>query len=161
PASHQRSPAATTRPVGGRIPARPRRRRATMGRHDGPAAARRHDAGETRHAVTDSPSAAGDAAPHASSSGSATTGRAAAASDKPVVWFPDTSALIPLAVHQPLHDAVITLLSAQRRVLLQVVIDELAALTGGSPPTARWAAIALRQLAWLGTPVRVDDPEGT
>jgi hypothetical protein len=77
------------------------------------------------------------------------------------VWFPDTTALITLAVHQPLHDAVVAVLSAERRVLLQVVIDELDALTGGSQPTARWAAIALGQMTWLGAPVRVDDPEGT
>jgi hypothetical protein len=80
---------------------------------------------------------------------------------KPVVWFPDTSALVTLAVHQPLHDAVVTALSGSRRVLVKAVVAELEGLARGSSPTAGWAGQALKQLEWLGEPVRVDDPVGT
>lgn len=34
-------------------------------------------------------------------------------------------------------------------------------LAQGTPPTAGWASQALKQLDWLGEPVRVDDPLGT
>jgi hypothetical protein len=80
---------------------------------------------------------------------------------KPVVWFPDTSALVTLAVHQPLQDAVVTALSNSRRVLVKAVVAELEALTQGTSPTAGWASEAIKQLEWLGEPVRVDDPVGT
>ena len=80
---------------------------------------------------------------------------------KPAVWFPDTSALVTLAIHQPLHDAVVTALSSSRRVLVKAVVAELDGLAQGTPPTAGWAKQALTQLEWLGSPVRVDDPVGT
>lgn len=80
---------------------------------------------------------------------------------KPVVWFPDTSALVTLAVHQPLHDAVVAALSNRRRVLVKAVVAELEGLAQGTSPTAGWATRALNQLDWLGVPVRVDDPVGT
>lgn len=88
-------------------------------------------------------------------------GSADVAPDKPVVWFPDTSALVTLAVHHPLHDAVVTALSNSRRVLLKAVVAELDGLAQGMSNTARWAKRALGQLEWLGEPVRVDDPVGT
>jgi hypothetical protein len=78
-----------------------------------------------------------------------------------VVWFPDTSALVTLAVHQPLQDAVIAQLSNKRRVLVKSVVAELEGLAQGSSPTAGWANRALKQLDWLGKPVPVDDPVGT
>lgn len=81
--------------------------------------------------------------------------------DKPVVWFPDTSALVTLAVHQPLHDAVVAALSDRRRVLVKAVVAELDGLARGTSPTASWAGQALKQLDWLGVPVCVDDPVGT
>ena len=80
---------------------------------------------------------------------------------KPVVWFLDTSALVTLAVHQPLQDAVVTALSKSRRVLVKAVVAELEGLAQGTSPTAGWARQALKQLEWLGEPVRVDDPVGT
>lgn len=81
--------------------------------------------------------------------------------DKPVVWFPDTSALVTLAVHPPLHDAVVATLSHHRRVLVKAVVAELEGLARGASPTAEWAKRALGLLDWLGEPVRVDDPVGT
>jgi hypothetical protein len=78
-----------------------------------------------------------------------------------VVWFPDTSALVTLAVHQPLHEAVVVLLSDTRRVLVKAVVAELEGLARGASPTAGWAGQALKQLDWLGESVRVDDPVGT
>lgn len=80
---------------------------------------------------------------------------------KPVVWFPDTSALVTLAIHQPLHDAVVTQLSSGRRVLVKAVVAELEGLAQGNSSTAKWASRALTQLDWLGNPVPVDDPVGT
>jgi hypothetical protein len=80
---------------------------------------------------------------------------------KPAVWFPDTSALVTLAIHQPLHDAVVNALSNSRRVLVKAVVAELDGLAQSTPPTAAWAKRALGQLEWLGKPVRVDDPVGT
>src|SRR5215217_1987303 len=71
-----------------------------------------------------------------------------------LVWFPDTSALVTLAVHQPLQQAVRAVLSAHHRVLVQVVVDELESLAAAGGPVAKWAAIALNQLDWLGEPVR-------
>jgi hypothetical protein len=80
--------------------------------------------------------------------------------DRPVVWFPDTSALVTIAVHPPLQKAVVAALSGSRRVLVRAVVAELEGLAQGSPPTAAWAHQALRQLDWLGEPVPVDDPVG-
>jgi hypothetical protein len=84
-----------------------------------------------------------------------------APSAKEQVWFPDTSALVTLAVHPPLQRAVVATLSEHRRVLIKAVIAELEGLSTTSGPTAAWAAVALGQLEWLGEPVRLDDPEGT
>jgi len=79
---------------------------------------------------------------------------------KPQVWFPDTSALITLAVHQPLQEAIVDALAAKRRVLLAAVVAELEGLTRQSQPSASWAKTALGQLGWLGKPVVVDSPTG-
>ena len=76
------------------------------------------------------------------------------------VWFPDTSALITMAVHAPLQQAVRKTLSAHRRVLLGVVVAELEELAKAAHPTAAWATTALCQLDWLGKPVGVDEPAG-
>lgn len=80
--------------------------------------------------------------------------------ERPVVWFPDTSALVTLAVHQPLHDAVVAVLSKHRRVLVKAVVAELDGLARGSSPVAGWARLALKQCDWLGEPVPLDDPVG-
>ncbi|HEV3356715.1 MAG TPA: hypothetical protein VG247_07950 [Pseudonocardiaceae bacterium] len=80
---------------------------------------------------------------------------------KPAVWFPDTSALITLAVHEPLHAAVRAVLSRQRRVLVTAIVDELDSLSRARGSLADWARTALGQLDWLGRPVEVDVPVGT
>lgn len=80
---------------------------------------------------------------------------------KPEVWFPDTSALVTLAVHPPLQRAVAATLSKHHRVLVETVVAELQGLAGTSDTTAAWAGTALGQLDWLGASVRVDDPVGT
>jgi hypothetical protein len=77
------------------------------------------------------------------------------------VWFPDTSALVSLAVHLPLQQAVQATVSAHRRVLVTAVVAELEELAKTPTPTAAWAGAALGQLDWLGEPVRLDDPAGT
>lgn len=79
----------------------------------------------------------------------------------PPVWFPDTSALVTLAVHEPLHAAVVSTLSAHQCVLVKAVADELESLTRVDGPIAKWAATALGQLDWLSAPVPLDDPAGT
>jgi hypothetical protein len=79
---------------------------------------------------------------------------------KALVWFPDTSALVSLAVHLPLQQAVQATLSPHRRVLVTAVLAELQELAR-STRTAAWAGAALGQLDWLGEPVRLDDPDGT
>jgi hypothetical protein len=84
-----------------------------------------------------------------------------AASEKALVWFPDTSALVSLAVHLPLQQAVQATVSAHRRVLVTAVVAELEELAKTPTPTAAWAGAALGQLDWLGEPVRLDDPAGT
>lgn len=76
------------------------------------------------------------------------------------VWFPDTSALVTLAVHLPLQQAVATVLSAHGRVLARAVLVELERLATTSDMTAIWASTALSQLGWLGEPVALDDPAG-
>jgi hypothetical protein len=83
-----------------------------------------------------------------------------AASANPQVWFPDTSALVTLAVHLPLQQAVVATLSAHYRRLLQAVVTELEELAATSDITATWAGTALGQLAWLGESVPLDDPAG-
>jgi hypothetical protein len=80
---------------------------------------------------------------------------------KPHVWFPDTGALVTLAVHPPLQRAVVATLSAHDRVLVEAVVAELEGLTATSHAAAAWAGMALSQLDWLGAPVRLDDPVGT
>ena len=82
-------------------------------------------------------------------------------SAKPLVWFPDTSALVSLAVHLPLQQAVQATLSGHRRVLVAAVVAELEELAKSPTPTAAWAGAALGQLDWLGEPVRLDDLAGT
>ena len=84
-----------------------------------------------------------------------------AGSAKLQVWFPDTSALVTLAVHLPLQRAVVATLSAHCRVLATAVVAELEGLATTSDTTATWASTALGQLDWLGEPVRLDDPAGT
>jgi len=84
-----------------------------------------------------------------------------AASARPMVWFPDTSALVTLAVHPPLQRAVAATLSAYDLVLVESVVAELEGLAGTPDAAAAWAGTALGQLDWLGAPVRVDDPAGT
>jgi len=80
---------------------------------------------------------------------------------KRAVWFPDTSALVTLAVHAPLHQAVVETLLAHDRVLVEAVVAELKGLAATPDPVAIWASTALAELDWLGVPVRVDDPTGT
>ena len=80
---------------------------------------------------------------------------------KPVVRFPDTSALVTLAIHPPLQQIVTSALSNTRRVLLQAVVTELQGLEQVGGDLGGWAAAALGQLDWLGAPVLVDDPVGT
>src|SRR5258708_5544788 len=89
----------------------------------------------------------------------ASSGSAAGA--KALVWFPDTSALVTLAVQLPLQQAVQARLSAHRRVLVTAVVAELEELAKSPTPAAAWAGAALDQLDWLGEPVRLDDPAGT
>ena len=80
---------------------------------------------------------------------------------KPQVWFPDTSALITLAVHPPLQQATVDALADKKRVLLVAIVAELEELTRLLQPLASWARTALRQLEWLGDPVVLDSPSGT
>src|SRR6202167_6790708 len=80
---------------------------------------------------------------------------------KPHVWFPDTGALVTLAVHRPLQRAVVATLSAHDRVLVEAVVAELEGLTATSHVAAAWAGMALSQLDWLGAPGRLDDSGGT
>ncbi len=84
-----------------------------------------------------------------------------AAGPRRQVWFPDTSALVTLAVHLPLQQAVVATLSTHDRVLVDAVAAELHGLAATAGPVSGWAGTALKQLDWLGTPVRVDDPVGT
>jgi hypothetical protein len=77
------------------------------------------------------------------------------------VWFFDTSALVTLGVHLPLRQAVEETLSVHRRVLVNAVVVELEGLASTPPAEGKWARVALGQLDWLGTPVRLDDPVGT
>ena len=51
-------------------------------------------------------------------------------------------------------------LSRHRRTLVAAVVAELEDLAKTAGKTATWAGIALGQLAWLGKPVRLDDPVG-
>ena len=76
------------------------------------------------------------------------------------MWFPETSALVTLAVHLPLQQAVMATLLAHRRVLVKAVVTELEGLATTSNITATWAGTALGQLDWLGEPVSLDDPAG-
>lgn len=76
------------------------------------------------------------------------------------VWFPDTSALVTMAIHLPLQQAVAAVLSSHRRVLVKAVLGELERLATTSDTTAKWAGTALSQLGWLGQPVSLDDPVG-
>jgi hypothetical protein len=82
-------------------------------------------------------------------------------SAKPQVWFLDTSALVTLAVHNPLQRAVLATLSVHRRVLTTAVQEELRGLARTSSTSAEWADVALTQLEWLGEAVPLDDPAGT
>lgn len=84
----------------------------------------------------------------------------ATASTRAQVWFPETSALVTLAVHLPLQQAVMATLSSHRRVLVRAVVTELEELATTSDITATWAGTALGQLDWLGEPVPLDDPVG-
>ncbi|MGW1070957.1 hypothetical protein ACWD4F_41490 [Streptomyces aureus] len=67
------------------------------------------------------------------------------------VWFIDTSALLSLATDDGLRQAVHSELITERRVLLDVVYDELQGLAEhGDPGPAALATAALGQLEWLG-----------
>jgi hypothetical protein len=77
------------------------------------------------------------------------------------VWFLDTSALVTPGVHPPLQQVVTEALSVHRRVLVKAVVVELEGLASTPPPEGKWAQVALCQLDWLGSPVRLDDPAGT
>ena len=79
---------------------------------------------------------------------------------KPQAWFLETSALVTLAVHLPLQQAVAAALSAHYRILVKAVVTELEGLSMTSDITATWAATAQGQLDWLGTAVALDDPVG-
>jgi hypothetical protein len=80
------------------------------------------------------------------------------APEKPPVWFIDTSALISLAADDGLWQAVQDEIGTQRRVLLDVVFDELERLAGeGDPNIKSLAAAALGQLDWLGAPMDTSD----
>ena len=74
------------------------------------------------------------------------------------LWFVDTSALLSLAADAGLRQAVQDELRLQKRVLLDVVLDELEGLSAhGQPGTATLATAALGQLGWLGEPVDTSD----
>ncbi|GEM_PF-943361 len=81
---------------------------------------------------------------------------------KPQAWFLETSALVTLAVHLPLQQAVVAALSPStfHRVLVKAVVTELEELSMTSDITATWAGTALGQLDWLGSAVALDDPVG-
>jgi hypothetical protein len=85
---------------------------------------------------------------------------APAGAARPAVWFPDTSALVSLAVDLPLQQAVQATLSPHRRVLVAAVVAELHELAKTVDRAASWAGTAMGQLHWLGEPVRVDEPAG-
>jgi hypothetical protein len=91
-------------------------------------------------------------------SAGSSTGTAAPARQQ--VWFLETSALVTLAVHLPLQQAVVATLAGHRRVLVKAVVTELQGLSMTSDITATWAGAALDQLGWLGQPVPLDDPAG-
>jgi hypothetical protein len=80
---------------------------------------------------------------------------------KPVLWIPDTSSLITLAVDDELAAAVQAECGADRRVLLDVVVDELENLAGGRQKVSALAAAALTQLEWLGVPLDTSDKVDT
>lgn len=82
-------------------------------------------------------------------------------SKKQQVWFPDTSALVTLAVHTPLQQVVQKSLSGRTTVLAEAVVRELQGLTVAPPPLGKWARTALSQLDWLHKPIRLDSPQGT
>ena len=77
---------------------------------------------------------------------------------KTQVWFPDTCALVTIAVHTPLGDDVRAQLGAKdvHRVLVKAVVDELEGLTNIGDRDGPWAAKALGELDWLNTPVGLD-----
>jgi hypothetical protein len=83
-----------------------------------------------------------------------------ASPQKQPVWFLDTSALVTMAVHAPLQQAVRETLSPHRKVLVVAVVAELEGLAKTAHPSSAWAAAALGQLDWLGKPVVVDEPTG-
>lgn len=77
---------------------------------------------------------------------------------KPALWFVDTSSLLSLAVDDDLRQAVQNELVPQRRVLLDIVVDELDRLASQGPPGIKDLAVAaLGQLDWLGEPVDTGD----
>ncbi|GHF42780.1 hypothetical protein GCM10018790_20790 [Kitasatospora xanthocidica] len=77
---------------------------------------------------------------------------------RPELWFLDTSSLMTLAVDEALREAVKGELSWHKRVLLDVVVEELERLAGaGRPDEKALAAAALGQLDWLGAPVPTDN----
>ncbi|WP_327074088.1 hypothetical protein OG196_26030 [Kitasatospora purpeofusca] len=74
-----------------------------------------------------------------------------------MLWFIDTSSLVTLAADDALRAAIERELGHQRRVLLDVVVDELEFLAAGNGDARGLAAAALEQLAWLGEPVDTAD----
>ncbi|WP_215455089.1 hypothetical protein [Streptomyces sp. ATCC 21386] len=77
---------------------------------------------------------------------------------KPALWFVDTSSLLSLAADDNLRQTVQGELVSRRRVLLDVVVDELERLASQGPPGIKDLAVAaLGQLDWLGEPVDTDE----
>ncbi|MGY1838420.1 MULTISPECIES: hypothetical protein [unclassified Modestobacter] len=76
---------------------------------------------------------------------------------QPVLWIPDTSSLITLAVDGGLAAAVQAECRRERVVLLDIVVDELTHLADGREQVSGLAAAALTQLAWLGSPLYTSD----
>jgi hypothetical protein len=81
------------------------------------------------------------------------------------VWWPDTSALITLAIIPGLRTAVVTQLTGSantRRVLLaRAILAELQGLARSADPVGPHARTALGQLNWIHRTVTLDDPDGT
>lgn len=82
---------------------------------------------------------------------------------KPILWLPDTSSLLSLAVDPQLSQVVKAELSVERCALLDVVADELDDLARPGGSVSGLAQAALGQISWLGPVVateKLSDPEG-
>ena len=93
-----------------------------------------------------------------------TAGEPAAAGPPRVIWWPDTSALITLAVSPAVRAAVTAAIATSphtARILLARAIEaELTGLQRSDEPVAALARTALGQLAWTHSAVPLDDPAG-